>query len=75
MIRKVLRKEKRERGERSRARRRGNYRSFGGGYRSIKDDFSSVNSSSSRNKFGNKSNGRDGVEAIYKDGYLVFNSD
>ena len=64
-----------ERGEKSRARRRGNYWSFGGGYRSIKDGFSSVNSSSSRKKFGDKSNGRDRVEAKDKDGYLVFNSD
>ena len=72
---KALRKEKKEREEKSRARRSGNYRSFGRGYRSVKDGFSSVSSSSSRKKFGDKSSGRDGVKAKDKDGYLVFNSD
>ena len=70
---KALRKEKKEREEKSRARRSGNYRSFGGGYRNVKDGFSSVSSSSSRKKFGDKASGRDGVKAKDKGNMRSYN--
>ena len=46
---KALRKEKR--GEKSHSRRRGNYRSFGGGYQSVRDGFSAA--SDRRHRGGN----------------------
>ena len=62
---KALRKEKREREERSRSR---SYRS----YRSNEDGFCSVDSSSSRKKFDDKSSGRDGVKDKDKDHTRCF---
>ena len=61
---KALRKEKREREERSRVR---SYRSFGGSYRSIEDGFRSGDSSPLRKKFDDKSSGRDRVKDKDKD--------
>ena len=70
---KPLRKEKKEREEKSRARRGGSYRTYGGGYRSVRDTFGRVSSSSSRKRFGDKSNGRDGAKIKDKDDTKCYN--
>ena len=68
-----MRNGKKEREEKSRAGRSGDYRSFGGGYWNVKDGFTSISSSSSRKKFGDKSSGRDGVKANDKDDTRSYN--
>ena len=65
---KALRKEKREREERSRVR---SYRSFGGSYRSVEDGFRSGDSSPLRKKFDDKFSGKDRVKD--KDNVRCYN--